>query len=174
MQEGSQCPLWRLETSARGRDLPSNFGGKTGARVFPKSGVAQDPVQNEDAGPSLGKQDEKTRERQVLRYRRLSFFGISLCSCTGAVVPVNFTYKAPAQRQTERRPPELGAPSDPAGLGPTSGPGSHQRHRETRVKSWSGRMSLPGREQPCSGHSAGCWWERRGTRKRDPDTWEWG
>lgn len=45
---------------------------------------------------------------------------------------------------------------------------------EKHVQSWSGRMSLPGRGQPCSGHSTGCWGGEGGRCKRDPDTWEWG
>lgn len=110
-----------------------------GAKGFPKSGVARGPVQNENVGPSLGKQAEKTRERQVFRYPASPFLLHVSSARAWATVPVHFPYGAPGQRRTE-----LGAPGDPAGLGPASGPGSRRRYRETRAVMV--RKNVPARE----------------------------
>lgn len=60
-----------------------------GAKGFPKSGVARDPVQNENVGPSLGKQAEKTRERQVFRYPVSPFLLHVSSARAQATVPVH-------------------------------------------------------------------------------------
>lgn len=132
--------LWRPEKSARGRELPSGYGGKMGAKGFPKSGVARGPVQNENVGPSLGKQAKKTRERQVL------IPSVPLSSA--CLFRPRAGHGAGALSSGLRVTPRASGPLPalvPAGV------------TEKHVQSWSGRMSLPGRGQPCSGHSTGCW-----------------
>lgn len=128
-----------------------------GAKGFPKSGVARGPVQNENVGPSLGKQAEKTRERQVL------IPSVPLSSA--CLFRPRAGHGAGALSSGLRVTPRASGPLPalvPAGV------------TEKHVQSWSGRMSLPGRGQPCSGHSTGCWGGEGGRCKRDPDTWEWG
>lgn len=121
-----------------GESFPAVTGGRWGLRVSLSLVWPGAQCRMKTWGPRL-----ESRPRRPVNDRcsyPASPFLLHVSSARAwATVPVHFPYGAPGQRRTE-----LGAPSDPAGLGPASGPGSRRRYRETRAVVV--RKNVPARE----------------------------
>lgn len=111
-----------------GESFPAVTGGRWGLRVSLSLVWPGAQCRMKTWGPRL-----ESRPRRPANDR-----------CSDTQRPPFFCMSLPPARGPRCRCTELGAPSDPAGLGPASGPGSRRRYRETRAVVF--RKNVPARE----------------------------
>lgn len=134
-----------------GETFPAIMGGRWGLRVSLSLVWSGAQCRMKTWGPRLESRPGRPVNDRCSDTQRPPFFCMSLPPARG-----------PRCRYTSRtgHPFKGGLSSGlrvtPRGSGPLPAlvpAGVTEKH----VQSWSGRMSLPGRGQPCSGHSTGCW-----------------